>query len=135
MAPPTAVVRRVRVALLIAETMVLAMHRDPGDGGTFSGQGSQQTEQAADPSERLKTAMGQKAVVAQADTQAAADPGKNAKRQQADPRETEWRGQSPKMKHHEPADYRPIESVGPNANHFTFGGDAYARGTCGRGRT
>ena len=79
-APPSAVVRRVRIALLIAEAMVLAVHGDPGDGRTFSGQGSQQTEQAADPRKRLKTAVGQEAMVAQANPQAASDPGKNAKR-------------------------------------------------------
>ena len=119
--------RRVRVALLIAEAMVLAMYRDPGDRRAFSGQGSQQAEQAADPRKRLKTAVGQEAVVAQADSQAAADPGKNAKRQQADPREAERRGQGPHVQHDEPADHRPIEPVGPDANHLALGGDVFAR--------
>ena len=123
MAPPSAVVRRVRIALLIAEAMVLAMHRDPGDRRTFSGQRSQQTEQAADPGIGLKTAVGQEAMVAQANPQAAGDPGKNAKRQQADPGEAERRGQGPQVQHREPADHRPIESVGPDANHLALGGN------------
>ena len=92
-APPAAVVGRVRVALLIAEAMVLAMHRDPGDRGAFSGERSQQAEQAADPRKRLEAAVGQEAVVAQANPQAAADPGKKAERQQADPGKTEGRGE------------------------------------------
>ena len=116
--------RRVRVALLIAEAMVLAVHRDPGDRRTFAGQRSHQAEQAADPGKGLKTAVGQEAMVAQANPQAAGDPGENAKRQQADPGEAERRGQGPQVQHGDPADHRPIEPVGPDANHLALGGDA-----------
>ena len=92
-APPAAIVRRVRIALLVAEAVVLAMHGDPGDRRTFAGQRAQQAEQAADPAIGLKTAVRQKAMIAQANAQAAADPRKNAEGDQADPGKAKRRGQ------------------------------------------
>ena len=77
---------RVRIALLVAEAMVLAVHGDPGDRRTFAGQRAQQAEQAADPAIGLKTAMGQQAMVAQANAQAAGDPGEQAEGDQSRPK-------------------------------------------------
>ena len=120
-----AVVRRVRIALLVAEAMVLAMHGNPSHRRAFSGHGAQQAEQAADPGIRLKTSVRQKAMVAQANPQAAADPGENAKRHQANPGEAERRRQCANMQNGNPADYRPIGSVGPCADHLALDGDTF----------
>ena len=85
-APPRAVVRRMRIARLVAMSMMLAMVGDPGESGAFAGKSADQRKQPFHRPIGLKAAVRQHPMEAEADAQSA-DPAQHDRQAEGFPSE------------------------------------------------
>ena len=107
--PQAAVAGRVRIPLLIAEGMVLAMVGDPVEGRAFTRNTSQECIKQLDKAGGRETAMREEAVVSQAHAKASRHPAEHQTDRQARPGEIKGSRQRRAMDHPDPEQHRPIE--------------------------
>lgn len=101
------------IALAIAVLMMFAMEGNPGDRRTFACQGAEPGEQPANWAEGLETAMGEQAMIPQANPQAAEEPAEDQGQQDPRPGEEEGSRQGAEVNHGNPDHHRPVEPLGP----------------------
>ena len=115
-APPAAIARRVRIALFVAMHMMFAVVRDPGQGRAFARQAADQSQQAAKRLVGLKTAVGQLAMVAHANADAAGQPDQNTQTPSAFQVNTKGAAKSAESHDGNPDRYRPVDPQFPGSS-------------------
>src|SRR5262249_4373849 len=88
-APPLTVAGRMRIAFLVAMSVVFAMMAAPGEGRTFAGKTAEKRKQPADGSIGLEAAMGQAAMIAHANADRAGEQNQGGANDEAVPAEIE----------------------------------------------
>ncbi len=114
-APPFAVAGRMRVAVLIAEQVMLAVIRHPHQGRAFARQSAQQGKQPANRPVRAEAAVRQLPVVAHANADAAGQPGEKGGDPDCFPSEEKRSGQAAQVNHGDPDEHRDIQPPAPAA--------------------
>ena len=109
--PEAAVTRRVRIFVLIAIGVVLAMRGDPLQRRAFARHLAHEREEPTHRLRRGEAAVREQAVVAHADADAAGDELHHDEQREPLPREEERRGQRTDMQRAEPSDDRPIDAA------------------------
>ena len=107
--PQSAIARRMRIAILVAECMMLAMIRHPEERRTLARHAAQPCKEHPDGLRRGKTAVREQPVVAHADAKTSRHVIQRQADRQARPREAEWCRQGRQMHAHDPDQHRPIE--------------------------
>ena len=124
MAPPAAVVWRVRIARPVAELMMLAMHGNPSDRRPFARQCPQKPKRAPHERVGLEAAVREQPMIAQANPKPAGDPGQHDQGHESLPGENKGRRQGCDMDQADPEHYGPIQPVGPTPSEIA------RRGVC-----
>ena len=106
-----AVARRMRIAFFIAVGVMLAMVGNPNDGGTFAGEAAEERDEPFDRPVGLKTAVGEQAMIAQANADAAGEPVQTEEQADGFPGEEERSGEAAGMHNAKPNDGAPIETA------------------------
>ena len=109
--PPLAVARGMRVALLIRELMVNAVGSNPEDRPAFKRKRSASGKEIFHPLGSLISAMGQQAMVAHSDSEAAGNPPEKRSKNQILPTEEEQSGDSSDVEHRHKERCDPIDSI------------------------
>src|ERR1700675_2234559 len=94
-----------RIAFFVGVLMMHAMRGDPGNRSAFQGQAAASSKEILHPLWRLVPAMGQQAMVAHADAQAAANPPHNETYDKGLPGEEKHGGKRAQVQtHHDQGD-------------------------------
>src|SRR5204863_4817607 len=103
-APPSTIVRRMRIAFLIAVGMMFTMVRHPNYRGAFAGKSAEKGEEPFHGPIRLKTAVREQPMVSQANTQAAGQPIQTNEQRHGFPSEEKRRRQCAGVNNAKPND-------------------------------
>jgi hypothetical protein len=123
--PPFAVARRMRIARLVGMAMMDAVRPDPEDRSAFERHRGEDGEQVFHPFRCLVGPMGEQAVVAHPDAEAACDPPQNQRQDETLPAEGKERGDGADVERHEEEVSDPVDLFEPVDE---FGGQACVPG-------
>ena len=112
-APEAAVARGMRIAFLVAKGMMLAMVGNPDHGGAFAGEAAEERDQPFDGAIGLEAAVGEQAMIAETNADAAGEPVEAEEERDGFPSEEERSGQRAGVDDAEPNDRAPIEAAFP----------------------
>ena len=107
--PEASVLRRMRVAILIAERMMFAVIGHPVDRRSLSRNSTEKGEQEPHHTRCLETAVGKQSVIPKADSQAAGNPVERHADGETGPRETERGSKCREVHAPDPDHRRPVE--------------------------
>ncbi|CAD78147.1 hypothetical protein-transmembrane prediction [Rhodopirellula baltica SH 1] len=107
--PNSTVVRRVRITFEVTVCVVFSVVGDPIKRRSFSGKTANGSERVSHPVVSLHASVGQQAVIAEANPEAASDPVQHQSGDQSGPRECERCGQANDVSHRQPSDGPPTD--------------------------
>ena len=100
MRPEPAVVRRVRIAVVVGVLVVHAVRRDPENRPAFERQRAADGQEVLERLRRLVAAVRVQPVIAEADAEADRHPVQHERDEQVRPAEEEQRGHGEDVEHH-----------------------------------